>query len=171
MMTLRYSVHILDSQPGLAAALRIGLTRSVVQYIQSVSYNTNYCLFSSSLVFLVPCFLCFVTVLTPECRIFTACTCTMQMYLQTLVNMHHVCATVSCIIYIHVHAQFYISFLVHRKSYSHGVKNDRSKKCGCYGWFLSVSNSLATIPRTTKQRLRIRDLPHEDPGTYSSHIG
>ena len=74
-------------------------------------------------------------------------------------------------VYIHVHAQFYIPFLVHRKSYSHGVKNDRPTKNGCYGWFLTVSNSLATIPRTTKQRLRIRDLPHEDPGTHSSHIG
>ena len=61
---------------------------------------------------------------------------------------------------------------LHRKSYSRmECKNDRPKKRGRYGRFLMDSDPLATIPRATKQRLRICDLPHENPGnaTYSSN--
>ena len=44
---------------------------------------------------------------------------------------------------------------------------ERPKKRGRYGRYLMDSDPLATIPRSTKERLGISDQPHKDPGTCS----
>ena len=45
---------------------------------------------------------------------------------------------------------------------------ERPKKRGRYGRYLMDSDPLATIPRSTKERLGISDQPHEDPGSHES---
>ena len=82
---------------------------------------------------------------------------------------------IALIIHFHAHSRLCASYillvLLCRTSYLITVMEEsikeRPKKRGRYGRYLMDSDPLATIPRSTKERLGISDQPHKDPGMCS----